>query len=53
MRGRDLAPRHNDAVNFLFGDQHVASGDEDLLKEDDLMRNTWRAAPVPAEYPDR
>jgi len=53
VRGRDLAARHNDEVNFMFGDQHVAPGGEELLKEDDLQRRTWRAEPTPAEYPTR
>lgn len=53
VRGRDLAPRHNGEVNFMFGDQHVAPGGAETLKEEDLHRRTWRAAPVPAEYPQR
>lgn len=52
VRGRDLAPRHNDKVNFLFGDQHVEGGGAELLKEDDLQRRTWRSDPMPAEYPE-
>lgn len=53
VRGRDLAPRHNNEVNFMYGDQHVASGGAELLKDDDLNRRTWRADPMPAEYPER
>ncbi|MCL4198243.1 MAG: prepilin-type N-terminal cleavage/methylation domain-containing protein [Phycisphaerales bacterium] len=53
VRGRDLAARHSDEVNFMYGDQHVATGGAEALKEDDLHRQMWRAAPVPAEYPQR
>jgi prepilin-type N-terminal cleavage/methylation domain-containing protein len=52
-RGLDLAPRHNNEVNFLYGDQHVAAGGEEQLKDEDAHRRTWRGEPVPAEYPDR
>lgn len=53
VRGRDLAPRHQEKVNFMYGDQHVAAGGSELLKEDDLIRRTWRGEPTPAEYPER
>ncbi len=53
VRGLDLSPRHNEQVNFMYGDQHVADGGADLLKEDDLQRRTWRPEPLPAEYPQR
>lgn len=53
VRGRDLAPRHLEKVNFMYGDGHVAAGGSELLQEDDLLRRTWRGEPTPAEYPDR
>ncbi len=53
VRGRDLAPRHQNKVNFMHGDGHVAAGGPELLKEEDLIRRTWRGEPTPAEYPGR
>jgi len=53
VRGRDLRPaRHNERVNFMFGDSHVKADTIDSLPEDDVWRRTWRPEPEPAEYPD-